>query len=109
MPEVECQTIDVFVFPKHALDAEIRLPFRSLLELYDKDSKDKAEEIKDRKQCDRCKVFLTHDKYKKRKNGELHHCCIICNDKKMVYVRKCRPPKTKSEHVEPVQDEQTEK
>jgi len=96
MPDQECQTNNVFVIEEGACDAEIKIPFRSLIQLY---SQKLAAPPENRKQCGKCKVFHTHDKFKMRPNKELHSCCIECNKKKMEYVLKCRPSKAKKKPV----------
>ena len=49
---------------------------------------DKKANCKDKKMCNRCKVYLTFDKFKKKRDDTYQIACMECNLKSKIWKNK---------------------
>ncbi len=103
MPDIECQTEPILMFP-YGLNGEVKIQISSLLALCEQTVK---ESNIPKKQCGKCKVFREYSKFRERVDGKLMSCCINCNDKKNEALRRAKLKKSqvKQDNDEAVSDD----
>jgi len=92
MPEVECQTEPILMFP-YGLNGEVKIHISSLLALCEQTVN---ESNIPKKQCGKCKVFRECSKFRQKVDGQLMSCCINCNDKKNEALRRAKLKKSQA-------------